>query len=292
MSEHQDDRSDEPRLSGRRERWTDQTKKREEIEEFARLLGEDPHRTDDDKLRCINCFQPLPEVRHSPVYCEACGVGPLCEDCYWAHYDEAHPEGEQQPAAASPAARPAAAPLASAAARPNAELREAPWRQRRLRRRAAWGAGLGLTAVVAAGAVWWTLGTAGPPSAGSGAAAAIGAAAGEDPGEPIAVDAPAGELGVRILDFTRETAQGGDASLSVATTPGASCSIEVRYKSGPSQSRDLEPKTAGLDGRVAWSWRINARTAAGEWPVTVRCADGDAEGAATTSLTVTPRESP
>ncbi len=42
-------------------------------------------------------------------------------------------------------------------------------------------------------------------------------------------------------------------------TPGAQCSIVVRYKSGPSQAQGLGAKKADADGDVSWSWKVHRR---------------------------------
>ena len=63
----------------------------------------------------------------------------------------------------------------------------------------------------------------------------------------------------------------GTASVTIATTPGASCAITVTYKSGPSGASGLEPKAADASGRVTWSWTVGSNTSTGDWPIDVRC---------------------
>jgi micrococcal nuclease len=65
--------------------------------------------------------------------------------------------------------------------------------------------------------------------------------------------------------------RGARATVAARTTPGAQCSIVVRYKSGPSKAQGLGPKTADAKGDVAWSWMVGTRTTPGSWPVTIMC---------------------
>ena len=48
-----------------------------------------------------------------------------------------------------------------------------------------------------------------------------------------------------------------DATLEIQTTPGASCTIVVRYKSGPSWAKGLMPKMADGKGRVVYGVEYN-----------------------------------
>ena len=61
------------------------------------------------------------------------------------------------------------------------------------------------------------------------------------------------------------------ASVTVRTVPGASCSIQVIYKSGPSGAQGLEDKQADNSGLVSWSWKVGSNTALGAWPVNITC---------------------
>jgi hypothetical protein len=47
-----------------------------------------------------------------------------------------------------------------------------------------------------------------------------------------------------IASLTSPVSRGGNATLSAMTSPGASCSITVTNKSGPSSASVLGPKTA------------------------------------------------
>jgi micrococcal nuclease len=67
------------------------------------------------------------------------------------------------------------------------------------------------------------------------------------------------------------------ASVAAKTTPGASCTIAVVYKSGRSKAADLGPKKASAAGAVGWTWRIGTNTSKGVWPVTVTCGAASAK---------------
>ena len=64
------------------------------------------------------------------------------------------------------------------------------------------------------------------------------------------------------------------ATASVKTVPGASCTIVVEYKSGPSSAAGLGPRTADSSGVASWTWKVGGRTTPGSWPVTVTCSEG------------------
>jgi hypothetical protein len=79
-----------------------------------------------------------------------------------------------------------------------------------------------------------------------------------------------------ITSVTSPVKQGAVASLSALTNPGASCSITVYLKSGPSTARGLEPKDADSSGNVSWSWKVGSSTTPGTWRIVLKCtSDGE-----------------
>jgi hypothetical protein len=94
-------------------------------------------------------------------------------------------------------------------------------------------------------------------------------------------------LEVTKASFTDKVAHSGSASVSVHTEPQAKCSIEVLYDSGPSKASGLDPKTASSGGKVIWSWKVGANTAAGTYPITVICKLPGHEGTLELDFTVT-----
>jgi hypothetical protein len=86
----------------------------------------------------------------------------------------------------------------------------------------------------------------------------------------IAATAPAFS-GLEIVSVTSPVSRGAIASLTAKSSPNASCSITVYYKSGASSAAGLSPKTADSNGMVSWSWKVGARTTPGTWRIVVTC---------------------
>jgi hypothetical protein len=76
------------------------------------------------------------------------------------------------------------------------------------------------------------------------------------------------------------------ASLVIRTAARATCAIQVRYQSGPSKARGLEPTTAGSDGRITWSWRVGGQTVPGDWPIEIICSSGGQKSRLSATVTV------
>jgi micrococcal nuclease len=95
------------------------------------------------------------------------------------------------------------------------------------------------------------------------------------PGEtlPAAVTAPAvappGEAeGLSFISMKTPVSRGEKASVTVHGTPGATYEIAVYYKS-KSEAAGLEPRVAGGDGVVTWSWRVGSATKPGAYALEV-----------------------
>ncbi|HEX8221546.1 MAG TPA: hypothetical protein VF914_20325 [Chloroflexia bacterium] len=61
------------------------------------------------------------------------------------------------------------------------------------------------------------------------------------------------------------------ATATVKTTPGGSCTLTVRYKSGPSKAAGVGTKRAAPNGLVSWTWKVGGNTTKGTWPVIITC---------------------
>lgn len=94
-------------------------------------------------------------------------------------------------------------------------------------------------------------------------------------------------LTVRIVASPGTVSPGSYASVSAATSAGATCSIEVDYASGPSKAAGLVMKTVPSSGTVSWTWKVGTRTTAGTWPVYITCQRGSSSASAQTSVRVT-----
>ena len=95
--------------------------------------------------------------------------------------------------------------------------------------------------------------------------------AGATTAPPAATTAPPAAGATQVVSVTSPIARNADATVRAQTSPGASCTIVVRYSSGPSTAQGLGPKTADGSGAVAWTWTIGGQTTLGTWPVTVTC---------------------
>lgn len=98
--------------------------------------------------------------------------------------------------------------------------------------------------------------------------------------------AQAADLSVTLISVSSPAAPFSDATLTISTTPGASCSITVSYKSGPSRAKGLVPKVTDGSGRVSWTWRVGSNTTPGRWPIRVTCEKSTDHGELRTSFQV------
>jgi hypothetical protein len=74
-----------------------------------------------------------------------------------------------------------------------------------------------------------------------------------------------------VQSLTSPIAPGMNASVTIKTTPTASCKIVVEYNKVASQDSGLGPKTADEYGIVSWTWTVEKTAPLGKWPVTVTC---------------------
>jgi len=86
---------------------------------------------------------------------------------------------------------------------------------------------------------------------------------------PPALVPTSGTMSLEVISVTSPVAPGGNANLLAKTVPGASCSITVYYKSGPSTASGLTPKTADANGGVSWTWKVGTSTTPGNWRISV-----------------------
>lgn len=77
------------------------------------------------------------------------------------------------------------------------------------------------------------------------------------------------------VTVTSPVAPGDVAIATVAAAAGSRCTIEVTYRSGPSEAQGLDGVTAGDEGAVSWTWIVGINTTPGDWVVKVECADAD-----------------
>jgi hypothetical protein len=104
-----------------------------------------------------------------------------------------------------------------------------------------------------------------------------------DPTEPPDV---VFDLSVKLIKRTTSVARNAKASVTIKTTKGAECGIDVQYKSGSSTADGLQPKIANSKGAVTWKWLVGRNTSKGRVPIVVTCTLGDQAGRLDTAFRV------
>ena len=127
----------------------------------------------------------------------------------------------------------------------------------------------------------------------SGGLGLLGASPSTPTEEPLATEdiasappAAAADLGVTVTKRTTSAARNTTASVTIKTTKGAECGIDVQYPSGSSTAKGLEPKIADSKGAVTWKWLVGRNTTKGNVPIEIICTLGDRSGTANTGFTV------
>lgn len=84
---------------------------------------------------------------------------------------------------------------------------------------------------------------------------------------PQATPAPSG---FTLTQLTSPVSKGGNATATIQTVPGASCTITYVTPSGNvSQAQGLGPQTANGNGVCSWTWKISSNTNPGTGTVTI-----------------------
>jgi hypothetical protein len=95
------------------------------------------------------------------------------------------------------------------------------------------------------------------------------------------------DLPVKLTKRTASVARNARASVTIKTTKGAECGIDVQYKSGSSTAAGLEPKVANAKGAVTWKWLVAQNASKGRAPIVITCTLGDLSGRLDTAVKVT-----
>jgi hypothetical protein len=86
------------------------------------------------------------------------------------------------------------------------------------------------------------------------------------------------EGGIAVLTLSQQVIPGGAAALTVKTTPGASCTLQVSRGTGDAAKLASIPgvpaRAAGRDGSVAWVWTVDAQEPTGIMTLVVNCGTG------------------
>lgn len=109
------------------------------------------------------------------------------------------------------------------------------------------------------------------------------------PTQPAA-KAPEGPLSVSIESLSTPVPQGSSASISVKTTPGASCTVKATYGGANATDSGLIPKTADELGDIDWTWSVGESTPIGTWPVEVACTHNGQSAVAHDTIAVVANE--
>lgn len=87
--------------------------------------------------------------------------------------------------------------------------------------------------------------------------------------------AAAQQLPFKVVSLTAQLHRGDNGTVTVQTAPRAKCVLNIRYASGSKATTVFERKTADKNGRVSWTWHVDARATPGSWPLLVHCTDED-----------------
>lgn len=85
-----------------------------------------------------------------------------------------------------------------------------------------------------------------------------------------------------LLEFTRTVKKGNKATLTIQGAPNTKYTIKVKYSSGYSTAKGLEPVISDSYGVCSWTWKVGGSTKPGDYPVTV----SDGVNSYTLTLTV------
>lgn len=84
--------------------------------------------------------------------------------------------------------------------------------------------------------------------------------------------APNNAVGASVESISSLVYAGTQASLSVKTTPGATCIVAILYyKTTPATDSGLTPQIADDFGTATWNWTVSPAAPLGLWPVNVTC---------------------
>jgi hypothetical protein len=82
---------------------------------------------------------------------------------------------------------------------------------------------------------------------------------------------PNAPVGVAVDYLMSPVKAGSNTTITIKTTPKATCSISVTYNGVASTDSGLMPKKADAYGNISWTWTVGAGVPAGNWPVKVNC---------------------
>ena len=81
------------------------------------------------------------------------------------------------------------------------------------------------------------------------------------------------ELEIVVVSLTSPIEAGKSATVEIIGEPETEYDITVRYSSGESSAKGLEPKHSDGDGRVSWTWKVSANVKPGEYSIEITSGD-------------------
>jgi hypothetical protein len=116
-----------------------------------------------------------------------------------------------------------------------------------------------------------------------------GSQSGTDQGDEPSGNPPSTEGTLRLLSFSSPIPRGEKVTLTACGKPGQTYEISVRYASGESTAKGLEPQVAAADGSLSWTFSVSSRVSPGDYPVTI---SGDGEQLCLTLTVTAPQDEP
>jgi hypothetical protein len=78
-------------------------------------------------------------------------------------------------------------------------------------------------------------------------------------------------VGVSVQSLLTPITPGSNTSITIRTTPSATCIISVVYNDVPSTDSGLKAQQADDFGMATWTWTVGPSVPLGKWPVKVTC---------------------
>lgn len=93
-------------------------------------------------------------------------------------------------------------------------------------------------------------------------------------------------VGVSVQSLISPIAPGLNTSITIRTTPSATCDISVVYKDVQSTDSGLKAQQADDFGMATWTWTVGPSVPLGKWPVKVTCSYNKKSGVVQGDLVV------
>jgi hypothetical protein len=74
---------------------------------------------------------------------------------------------------------------------------------------------------------------------------------------------------IELIVMTSRVRAGDTASIEVVGLPETLYEIIVKYSSGASTAKGLEPKLSDVDGHVSWTWKVSSNVAPGKYSIEI-----------------------